>query len=381
MKKNESPIVLIVDDIKQNLQILGDRLRQEGYRVAAASNGKDALEIVSKTTPDLILLDIMMPEMDGFEVCQRLKKNAYTKDIPVFFLTAKTDIESITRGFEVGAVDYLTKPFNKAELSMRLNTHLKLRSSYKRLEDLNEQLEKEISARTQMATMLEESEKRLQAEYEKRKMEARLKASLKEKEILLQEVHHRVKNNLQVISSLLGMQAKNISDPKLYSIFEESQNRVKSMAFIHERLYQSEGLDKVDFFSYAQQLANHLFHTYGANKEQIKLSIDIQNIHLDVDTAIPCGMIINEALSNSLKYAFPDQKSGEILVTLQSTDTDFFLKIRDDGTGFSLPKDCEFKNSLGLKLIHLFTKQLSGKIEFDQKKGTTLLIQFPRELS
>lgn len=129
IKNNEKPLVLIVDDVPKNLQVLGNILRKENYNIAAATSGKQALDMVDKILPDLILLDIMMPDIDGFEVCEKLKSAPRVKDIPVIFLTAKTSTEDIVKGFEVGAVDYLTKPFNSAELLARANTHIELKQA------------------------------------------------------------------------------------------------------------------------------------------------------------------------------------------------------------------------------------------------------------
>jgi sigma-B regulation protein RsbU (phosphoserine phosphatase) len=129
IKNNEKPLVLIVDDVPKNLQVLGNILRKKEYKIAAATSGKQALDMVEKILPDLILLDIMMPDIDGFEVCEKLKGSPRSKDIPVIFLTAKTGTEDIVRGFEVGAVDYLTKPFNSTELLARAHTHIELKKA------------------------------------------------------------------------------------------------------------------------------------------------------------------------------------------------------------------------------------------------------------
>ena len=151
-----------------------------------------------------------------------------------------------------------------------------------------------------------------------RKRSEKIKASLEEKEILLREIHHRVKNNLQIISSLLRLQSRHIKDKKYTEMIKESQNRIKSMALVHEKLYQSENLANIKFNEYIKVLAHELVQSYGANTDRIAVELDVDEIFLDIDTAIPCGLIINELVSNALKHAFPNEREGEIKITLRS---------------------------------------------------------------
>jgi PAS domain S-box-containing protein len=212
---------------------------------------------------------------------------------------------------------------------------------------------------------------------ERRRAEEQIKASLQEKEVLLKEIHHRVKNNLQIISSLLNLQSKYISDPHALQLFLDSQNRVKSMALIHEILYQSRDISKIDFAEYIKNISGHLFHSYGAYSKKIRLEVNVKNIMLDVDTAIPCGLIVTELVSNSLKYAFNDDSEGLIYIEF-SADSDRTLKliVRDNGIGF--PKDVDLGNidSLGLKLVIALAHQLAGTVELDHSDGTTFRITF-----
>ncbi|UCH98739.1 MAG: response regulator [Candidatus Aminicenantes bacterium] len=150
----KNPLVLIVDDVSQNLKILGDILRAKGYRIAVATNGKQALEVVKKILPDLILLDIMMPEMDGFAACKRLKESPRTKDIPIIFLTAKIETADIVKGLELGAVDYISKPFNSTELLARVNTHLELKKARDREKELIEKLKEALSKVKRLSGLL-----------------------------------------------------------------------------------------------------------------------------------------------------------------------------------------------------------------------------------
>ncbi|MBD2125603.1 PAS domain-containing protein [Microcoleus sp. ZQ-A2] len=208
--------------------------------------------------------------------------------------------------------------------------------------------------------------------------EQALRASLREKEILLQEVHHRVKNNLQIICSLLDLQAQNLNDEKTLEVFQESYNRIKSMAIIHEKLYQSTSLEKINFAEYIETLTNHLILSYKVNPELIKTDINIETIYLNIDTAIPCGLIVNELLSNSIKYAFPNQAKGLIELKFKShKNQKFTLIVKDNGVGF--PQDLNFpkKATLGLKLVTVLTQQLEGEIELNQEQGMEFKISFP----
>jgi len=214
---------------------------------------------------------------------------------------------------------------------------------------------------------------------ERRRAEAQLKESLKEKEVLLKEIHHRVKNNLQIISSLLDLQSDYVQDPKALELFKESQNRVKSMALIHEKLYQSKNLAQTDFAEYIRDLTAHLFESYRVSSDTISLRMRLKSAPIGIDTAIPCGLIINELISNSLRHAFPKGRRGEIRIDLHPDREDtFILVIRDNGVGF--PEDLDFRNteSLGLQLVTSLIKQLNGTIELDKNAGTTFKITFPQ---
>ena len=211
-----------------------------------------------------------------------------------------------------------------------------------------------------------------------------IKSSLEEKEVLLKEIHHRVKNNLQVISSLLDLQADKIKDKEALLSFKESQNRVKTMALIHEKLYQSADLAKIDFSEYLESLTGYLFRSYQVNPNTITMKITKDNVQLDVDTAIPCGLIINELVSNSLKHAFPDGREGEICIDFHcekdnkgtSGPCRYTLVTRDSGVG--LPHDVDIKksDSLGLTLITTLVKQLRGTLDIYNDNGATFKITF-----
>jgi two-component sensor histidine kinase len=211
---------------------------------------------------------------------------------------------------------------------------------------------------------------------ERKRAEEQIKASLKEKEMLLKEIHHRVKNNLQVISSLLYLQSQNIVDKPLLEMFLDSRNRVRSMALVHERLYQSRDLARVDFAEYIRNLVSYLFRSYEVHSNVIKQKINIADVSLGIDAAVPCGLILNELVSNSLKHAFPDGRVGEIRIGLSSDNGKFTLMVSDNGVGF--PKDLDLRNtqSLGLQLVNTLVEQLEGTIELDRSGGTAFEITF-----
>ena len=216
---------------------------------------------------------------------------------------------------------------------------------------------------------------------EMKKAKEQIKGSLEEKEVLLKEVHHRVKNNLQVISSLFNLQLGYVRDKYDIEMFKESQDRVRSMALIHEKLYQSEDLARIDFAEYTRKLTTSLFHSYAVYPETITLEIKADDVFLCIDNAVPCGLIINELVSNSLKYAFPGGKKGEIRVELRSdknphAGNKFTLMVSDNGAGF--PKDLDFRNTetLGLQLVMTLVKQIKGTIELDRDGKTEFKITF-----
>jgi two-component sensor histidine kinase len=212
---------------------------------------------------------------------------------------------------------------------------------------------------------------------ERKRAEEQIKASLKEKEVLLKEIHHRVKNNLQAISSLLYLQSKGVKDKEALEMFQDGQNRVRSMALIHERLYHSKDLTRVDFAEYVRNLASYLFRSYGVHSNVIQLKVNVEDVFLGIDTAIPCGLITNELISNSLKHAFPGGRGGEIRIELCSDhDGQFTLVVSDNGVGF--PQDLDFldTDSLGLQLVNTLIDQLEGTIELDRSGGTVFEITF-----
>jgi PAS domain S-box-containing protein len=205
----------------------------------------------------------------------------------------------------------------------------------------------------------------------------KIRASLREKEVLLKEIHHRVKNNLQVISSLLSLQSRGIVDEETRKFFQESQHRVHSMALIHEQLYESGDLSRIDFASYIEQLVAYLFRSYGVSLSRVTLKTRIPELHFAVDIAVPCGLIVNELASNSLKYGFPDGRAGEIQVTFKKGPGGCVTMLfQDNGVGF--PKHVSLLNTrtLGLRLVRTLAQQLGGQAELKNRNGAQVKIEF-----
>jgi PAS domain S-box-containing protein len=210
-----------------------------------------------------------------------------------------------------------------------------------------------------------------------------LSSALAAKELLLKEVHHRVKNNLQIISSLLSMQAQSLQDLAAAQALQDSQERVQCMALIHERLHLNDEPDRLDFREYAAKLARDLFYSYGVNSERIRLRFELEPISLGLNQAIPCGLILNELLTNSLKYAFPNerlnQRAGEILIKL-SWDAGESVKLTVADNGVGLPADFDWKESqsLGLRIMNILGRQLDGTMQREAGPGTVFSLVFPR---
>lgn len=551
----EKYTILIVDDNPTNLGLIVEYLEEYGMNIIVSQDGESGLRRAQYAKPHLILLDVLMPGIDGFETCRRLKSNLSTQDIPIIFMTALASTEDKVKGFEYGAVDYITKPIQQEEVLARIKLHLslyalttdlaektrisaqqnlqlkqeiqhrqatelQLQMSNRRLQEeihdrqqaeaalkqlnqqlerrvdqrtaelhkINQQLKQEISQHQQSKDALWESEvlyrqmvetasegiwildvenqitfanckmadmlgyrvseiighslfqfmdqewiqliqsrlsngtldqpeqydcKLLRRDgselwvifstqpisdieggltgslgmmmdiTERKHAEELLKASLQEKEILLKEIHHRVKNNLLVVSSLLEFQTEYIHNPDIVRMFEESQNRIYSMALIHEQLYRSTNLAQVNFEDYLKSLVKNLSESYHISSfldvgtHKINFQFNTEPVHLTIESAHPCGLIVNELISNALKYAFPNNGSGTISLSLyQEPSQEIVLTVKDDGVGVADNIDFRATESLGLQLVCTLTDQLEGSIELDRSHGTAFHLRF-----
>lgn len=217
---------------------------------------------------------------------------------------------------------------------------------------------------------------------ERKRMEEQIRNSLQEKEMLLREIHHRVKNNMQIISTLLKLQLRNAHDEKTRALFRESQNRILSMAMIHEKLYQSEGLHKINLNDYIGDLAEEALASFGTDGAAVALRKEVEDIVVGMDAAIPCGLIVIELLSNALKYAFPDKRPGEIVIALHAIGSNRYqLTVSDNGVGLPPHLDIGGLKSLGLRLVSdLARYQLEGEMELLNEGGTTVHVRFQERL-
>lgn len=211
---------------------------------------------------------------------------------------------------------------------------------------------------------------------EQKKSAEYIKKSLEEKEALLREIHHRVNNNLQVISSLLSLQSDNVRDPRDHELFVESQNRVRSMAMIHEKLYQSDKFNSINFRDYLKTLINRLIYEYSQDLGHIDLELDIENVELNIETSVPCGLIINELVSNSLKHAFPQGRNGKIIVKFHKIKDKYVLMVGDNGIGPLEKSVLESSKKLGFNLVKSLIKQLDASLEILESEGTLYRITF-----
>ncbi|MDI6886384.1 MAG: histidine kinase dimerization/phosphoacceptor domain -containing protein [archaeon] len=336
----DKPIkVLLVEDNPGDARLIREMLseaRSAQFDLKYADLLSTGLERLAAGEVDVLLLDLLLPDSHGLNTFARAYAQA--PEIPIVVLTGIDDDTLAVKAVHEGAQDYLVK----------------------------EQLD---------GNLLERS---IRYAIERKRAVEQIKASLREKEILLRELHHRVKNNLQIICTLLYLQSGYIKDKEAFEMFRDSQNRIKSMALIHDKLYKFKDLGKIDIAEYIRELATDLFHSYGVKPDGIKLRINVHEVLLGVDTAIPIGLIINELVSNSLKHAFPDGKKGTIRVELLRSvnENSFTLIVGDNGLGF--PKDLDFRNTgtLGLQLVITLVEQLKGTIELDRSRGTEFKITF-----
>lgn len=334
--------ILYVEDDDAVKKALTRFLSKNAREVYFASDGKEGLQLYNLHKPEIVITDIRMPVMDGLAMSKAIKEinpNSF-----IIVTTSHNDVEFLMSAIDIGVDKYIVKP-------IRFDT---------------------------LRKMLDTCSHTIYRQREIIKLNQALLASLTEKEVLLREIHHRVKNNMQVISSLLRLQARYVKDNKLSAMFKDSEYRIRSMALIHEKLYNSKDMSHIDFGDYVKNLCSGLFSSYGVNKREIRFNVDTANISLGIDTAIPCGLVINELISNSLKYAFKKGQKGEISVQLrQHRDNEYELTVGDTGGGLDASIDFRTTESLGLQLVtSIAESQLHGKITLDRTKGTVFRIKF-----
>jgi two-component sensor histidine kinase/CheY-like chemotaxis protein len=518
--------ILVVDDDARNLKLLDAILTAEGHSPIGVQNGEEALRVAREMKPDLILLDIMMPGVDGYEILTELKNAPETMDIPIVMVTSLHDQESRVRALDMGADDFITKPISKPELVARVRSLLKVKAYYDYIRDRRQILEEEVARKTdklkRYSTQLEiinqasvminsvldmpsilrsvaqaalelwpsdggaagivnggellfnewywKGEHRaepfrcdilsklddmskfmevLECETEKsggckfseltgakideclavpvydrqlkvqaclllfnpdnsftgstvidhplpglissaataldntrnltelKEKEDALQSSLKDKDLLLKEIHHRVKNNLQAIVGLMEAHLGTVQDPKDRQVFLKSQSVAMAMAMIHEILYSTEDYAKVDFSEFTDRLVQSSLNLYPEIRDRVQITVDVEEMFLNSDTAVPVSLIINELVSNALTHAFPDNRKGTISILMKQVGKGgYVLEVADDGVGIADSDNDTERQALGLNLIQSLIENLNGSMKMKVNGGTRITLRF-----
>jgi PAS domain S-box-containing protein len=305
------------------------------------------------------------------------------EQMPKFFAMLKSDEKILNADpYDQRLVEFMSERFSKFGINASIITRIRLygdiigilcfeMKTNKVVDWTPEQSDFGMSV-SNIVTLSLETEERRKAEHE-------IKKSLHDKELLLREIHHRVKNNLQIVTSLLYLQSRKSNDEQVIEALRVSEQRIRSMVLIHEKLYRSKDLARIDYVEYVKSLTNSLFTSYSLENNNIELVLDVQEVNFDIDVAIQCGLIINELVSNSIKHAFPNNKQGKITVRLfEDTLNNFNLFVSDDGVGIKTNPDYLKMDTLGLRLVNTLVEQIDGKLEIEGTNGTSFNIIFPK---
>lgn len=371
---NDNLRILNLEDNPNDAELIQARLDEDEIKceVVRVEKKEDYVKALQKGGFDLILADYSLPGFDGLVALELAVEKS--PETPFIFVSGVIGEDMAIETLKRGATDYVLK--NRLQrlgpAVRRAVLEAREKSDHRKAEDelrkAHAELERRIDERTAELKRLAAS---LQEEVAVRKrVEKQINESLKEKEILLKELYHRTKNNMYVISSLVDLQAHHLKDDSLKSIFRDIKNRIQSMALVHEKLYKSKKLTRLNAGEYIKDLTAAVMGTYKGEAEQVSVKMDVEDLELSIDTAIPAGLVLNELISNSLKHAFPDRRRGQITIGLHAIDGELALRYSDDGIGPPDGFDAAKSGSLGMNLIYnIVYKQLDGSIETRTGKG------------
>jgi two-component sensor histidine kinase len=351
--------VLHIEDSLSDAAFTERALTKAGYAVYSLRvvNAQGLQRALATHTWDLIIADYRLPAFNAPSALAMLRKSGL--DIPFIVVSGALGEELAVAMMRAGAQDYLLKD-NLARLAPAVERELR---------DVQTRRQHERAERA-----LQESQTRLHAQARAFKDQTIL---LRQRETMLREIHHRVKNNMQVMSSLLSLQSRVAPNPAASRILEENQNRIQSMALLHEILYQSDDLSLVDFSKYIRRMMDHLFRSYGAENRQIRLFTELDAVGLELDDALPCGLVISEIISNSLRHGFPENRAGEVRVILRrESPASVLLALSDNGVGLPENLDWSTTRSLGLRLVRALAEQLRARLDVRSQGGTEVKLLF-----
>ena len=360
---SESLWVLQVEDSERDATLVRQHLEKAGYQVYAerVQDADHMRAALARAAWDVIVCDY---HVHGFDVPAALRTLHEThQDIPFIVVSGVAGEEPAVAMMRLGAQDYLLKD---------------------RLARLAPAVERELrDARARLLGSHAETEL-LHSEERNRAQQAvldRQTESLAHTESLLREIHHRVKNNLQIVSSLLGLQSRATANEETRKLLQDLSNRIHSMALLHETPHDAGNLALLDFRKYVEQLTSYLFSTYGVRQGQIRFRSDMDSLCLNLDVALPCGLIVNEVVANSLEHAFPDGRMGEIrIVAKEDPPGTVTLSLTDDGIGLPAGLDPPESRSLGFRLIYMLARQLGAELEIESESGTEVRLRFAAAL-
>jgi two-component sensor histidine kinase len=381
--------VLLIDDNPADRDVLMRHLGRSFDAIDCVEifRRRDLEAALAQGGFDVVITDYQLQWADGLSILHQCLKSH--PDIPVIMFTYSGSEEIAVEGMKAGLSDYVLKNYptrlaiavqEGIEKARLRRAQAQAEAALKRAKDTLERTVEERTAELNALTdkLRADIAQRQQIEQELRDSQARLQATLQEKEVLLTEVYHRIKNNLQIISSLLDLQADMVADPQVRALFEDSQQRIQAVALLHESLSQARNVARIPAAEYINRLSTQVFQAYAPPGDRITLSIHADPIWIAVRNAVPCGLLVNELLSNSLKYAFPGDRGGEITIALRATSEEqMVLIVSDTGVGFPVNMDFRHTDSLGLQLVCLLTEQMGGTIALDTASGTQWTLRFP----